>query len=53
MYSLLSAPGRNSSSAGGLAWADALERLPLAWTYLPSLNARIPVFARGAGACSP
>ncbi|MGK5046017.1 cytochrome P450 [Janthinobacterium sp. GB4P2] len=29
------------------AWGDALERLPLAWTYLPSLNARIPVFSPG------
>ncbi|MGK5053195.1 cytochrome P450 [Janthinobacterium sp. RB2P8] len=29
------------------AWAGALERLPLAWTYLPSLNARIPVFSPG------
>ena len=29
------------------AWAGALERLPLAWTYLPSLNARIPVFSTG------
>lgn len=29
------------------AWADALERLPLAWTYLPSVNARIPVFSTG------
>ncbi|PLY46980.1 cytochrome [Janthinobacterium sp. ROICE36] len=29
------------------AWAGALERLPLAWSYLPSLNARIPVFLPG------
>jgi cytochrome P450 len=29
------------------AWAGALQRLPLAWTYLPSLNARIPVFSTG------
>lgn len=32
------------------AWAGALEGLPLAWTYLPSLNARIPVFMEGASA---
>ncbi|MGK5030977.1 cytochrome P450 [Janthinobacterium sp. MDT1-19] len=29
------------------AWADGLEDMPLAWTYLPSLNARIPVFSTG------
>ena len=29
------------------AWADALQRMPLAWRYLPSLNARIPVFSPG------
>ncbi|MEG1327552.1 MAG: cytochrome P450, partial [Janthinobacterium sp.] len=29
------------------AWAAALEDLPLAWNYLPSLNARIPVFHTG------
>ncbi|UQV45636.1 cytochrome P450 [Janthinobacterium lividum] len=27
------------------AWADGLEDMPLAWSYLPSLNARIPVFS--------
>ncbi|MED5617351.1 cytochrome P450 [Janthinobacterium sp. P210005] len=32
------------------AWAGALESLPLAWRYLPSLNARIPVFAQGENA---
>ncbi|MEG2031671.1 MAG: cytochrome P450 [Janthinobacterium sp.] len=32
------------------AWAGALEGMPLAWTYLPSLNARIPVFAQGDNA---
>jgi len=32
------------------AWADGLEGLPLAWRYLPSLNARIPVFTQGANA---
>ncbi|MGK5080711.1 cytochrome P450 [Janthinobacterium sp. HLX7-2] len=30
------------------AWADGLEGLPLAWTYRPSLNARIPIFSQGA-----
>ncbi|APA70123.1 cytochrome P450 [Janthinobacterium sp. 1_2014MBL_MicDiv] len=30
------------------AWADGLEDMPLAWTYRPSLNARIPVFSAGA-----
>ena len=29
------------------AWAGGLEGLPLAWNYLPSLNARIPVFHTG------
>jgi len=29
------------------AWVDALQRMPLAWRYLPSLNARIPVFSPG------
>lgn len=29
------------------AWAGALEDMPLAWSYLPSLNARIPVFKPG------
>ncbi len=29
------------------AWADGLEGMPLAWSYLPSLNARIPVFSTG------
>ncbi|MCC7700267.1 cytochrome P450 [Janthinobacterium sp. EB271-G4-7A] len=29
------------------AWADGLDRVPLAWRYLPSLNARIPVFSLG------
>ena len=29
------------------AWAEGLERMPLAWSYLPSLNARIPVFCAG------
>ncbi|WP_219116561.1 cytochrome P450 [Janthinobacterium sp. UMAB-56] len=29
------------------AWSAALECLPLAWSYLPSLNARIPVFRPG------
>ena len=32
------------------AWQDGLEGLPLAWTYQPSLNARIPVFTPGASA---
>jgi len=32
------------------AWAGALEGMPLAWSYLPSLNARIPVFAQGDNA---
>lgn len=29
------------------AWADGLEGMPLTWRYLPSLNARIPVFSMG------
>jgi len=29
------------------AWAEGLEDMPLAWSYLPSLNARIPVFSTG------
>lgn len=32
------------------AWAGALEGMPLVWAYLPSLNARIPVFAQGDNA---
>lgn len=32
------------------AWADGLDGMPLAWRYLPSLNARIPVFAQGENA---
>ena len=29
------------------AWADELAHLPLAWSYRPSQNARIPVFSTG------
>ncbi len=32
------------------AWADGLEGMALAWRYLPSLNARIPVFTQGENA---
>jgi cytochrome P450 len=32
------------------AWEHGLEGVPLAWTYQPSLNARIPVFTPGASA---
>ena len=32
------------------AWAYGLEGMPLRWDYLPSLNARIPVFMQGASA---
>ncbi|PHV26017.1 cytochrome [Janthinobacterium sp. BJB426] len=32
------------------AWTDALEGMPLRWEYLPSLNARIPVFMEGTSA---
>jgi len=32
------------------AWSDGLEGMPLAWRYLPSLNARIPVFTQGENA---
>ena len=29
------------------AWVDGLEDMPLAWSYRPSLNARIPLFSNG------
>lgn len=38
------------ATACAQAWAQAVEGMPLAWTYQASLNARIPVFSQGAKA---
>jgi len=35
------------AAVGVQAWTDALDAMPLAWSYQPSLNARIPVFMPG------